>query len=115
MPTWIKTQYVRQPTVDGLAKTLAILPCSPMLASIAGIQDWWKVAVLALLVHQMHNDGDHTNLTHGFHSLTSTHYCTSASYHNSSQRTSQDQGLDSWWAHSEHTKTILSLIFDLVH
>jgi hypothetical protein len=23
--------------------------------------------------------------------------------------------LDSWWAHSEHTKTILSLIFDLVH
>lgn len=114
MSSWHQTQYARQPTVDGLAETLAILPRPPMLAGIAGIQDRWKVAVLALLVHQMHNDGDHTNLTHGFHSLTSTHYRTGASYNNSSQQTPQDQRLDSWRARSEHTKTILSLIFDLV-
>jgi hypothetical protein len=114
MSTWIQTQYSHQPTVDGLAETLAILPRPQTLAGIAGIQDRWKVAVLAMLVHQMHNDGNHTSLNHGFHSLTSTHYRTGASSYNSSQQTSQDQRMDNWRARSEHTKTILSLIFDLV-
>ncbi|KAG1883667.1 hypothetical protein F4604DRAFT_1920175 [Suillus subluteus] len=52
--TWKQTQYGRQPMVDGLTEVLAILPRPQMLAGIAGIQDQWKVAVLAILVHQPH-------------------------------------------------------------
>lgn len=115
MSTWNQTQYDRHPTVDGLMEVLAILPRPPMLAGIAGIQDRWKSAVLAMLVHQLHNDGDHINLTHGFHSLTPAHYRTGTSSYSSSQQTSQDQRMMSWQSHSDHTKAILSLIYDLVH
>ncbi|KAG1793667.1 uncharacterized protein HD556DRAFT_1443456 [Suillus plorans] len=111
--TWKQTQYGHQPMVDGLTEVLTILPRPQMLAGIAGIQDRWKVAVLAMLVHQLHNDGDHINLTHVFHSLTSTHYLTGASSHNSSQQSSRKQCMDSWRTRSEHIKIILNLIVDL--
>ncbi|KAG1765885.1 hypothetical protein EV702DRAFT_981242 [Suillus placidus] len=109
MPTWNQTHYNRNPIVDGLNEALAIIPPPKFLANINGIQEWWKVAVLAMLVH----DGDHINLTHGFHSLTSTHYHTGLSCPDSSQQVNQKQRLNLWQIRTDHTRTILALIFDL--
>ncbi|KAG1798263.1 uncharacterized protein HD556DRAFT_1440600 [Suillus plorans] len=113
MPVWNQSHYSRDPTVDGLKEALAIIPPPELLANINGIQERWKVAVLALLVHQLHNDGDHINLTHGFHSLTSTHYCTGSSRPGPTQQTNQQQRMTLWQMRTDHTKTILALIFDL--
>ncbi|KAG1861462.1 hypothetical protein C8R48DRAFT_604475 [Suillus tomentosus] len=113
MPVWNQSHYSRDPTVDGLNEALAIIPPPELLANINGIQERWKVAVLALLVHQLHNDGDHINLTHGFHSLTSTHYRTGSSRPGPTQQTNQQQRMALWQMRTDHTKTILALIFDL--
>lgn len=114
MPPWNQTQYSRDPTVDGLNEALALIPPPHLLANINGIQERWKVAVLAMLVHQLHNDGNHLDLTHGFHPLTSTHYHTGLSRLESSRQVNQEQRLNLWQTRTDHTRTILSLIFDLV-
>ncbi|KAG0693668.1 hypothetical protein DFH29DRAFT_1007036 [Suillus ampliporus] len=113
MPPWNQMHYNCDPTVNGLNEALALIPPPKFLANINGIQEWWKVAVLAMLVHQLHNGSNHINLTHGFHSLTSTHYHTGLLRLDSGQQVNQDQRLNLWQTRTDHTRTILSLIFDL--
>ncbi|KAG2117376.1 uncharacterized protein F5147DRAFT_768751 [Suillus discolor] len=93
MPVWNQTHYSRDPTVDGLKETLAIIPPPELLANINDIQERWKVAVLASLVHQLHNDG--------------------SSQPGPTQQTNQQQRMNLWQMRTDHMKTILALIFDL--
>ncbi|KAG1871680.1 hypothetical protein F4604DRAFT_1681473 [Suillus subluteus] len=93
MPMWNQTHYNRNPTVDGLNEALAIIPLPKILANINGIQERWKVTVLAMLVHQLHNDG--------------------LSRPDSCQQVNQEQRLNLWQICNDHTRTILALIFDL--
>ncbi|KAG2352376.1 hypothetical protein BDR07DRAFT_1313904 [Suillus spraguei] len=109
---WQSSPYSRSPTVSGFLEALALFPCPENIATTAESNKCWKSALISLLAHDLHTDGNHFPLDGkgGFHPLTVEHYHTGTSKYGKSTQTTKYQN---WQARSEHIELILRIILDL--
>ncbi|KAG1843761.1 hypothetical protein F4604DRAFT_1689370 [Suillus subluteus] len=109
---WQSSPYSRSPTVSGFLEALALFPCPENIATTAESNKRWKSALISLLAHDLHTDGNHFPLDGkgSFHPLTVDHYHTGTSKYGKSTQTTKYQN---WQARSEHIELILRNILDL--
>ncbi|KAG2159180.1 uncharacterized protein EDB93DRAFT_1060899, partial [Suillus bovinus] len=109
---WQSNPISRSPTVNGLQEAFALFPCPENIAATAESSKRWKSALISLLAHKFHTDGNHfqSDAKVGFHPLTVDHYHTGSSKF---EKSSQSAKYQNWQARAEHIKIILHNVLDL--
>ncbi|KAH7904519.1 hypothetical protein BJ138DRAFT_1119335 [Hygrophoropsis aurantiaca] len=107
---WMQSDISRYPTIDGLKEAVALLKAPRPLGGISDGADRWNAAVLAILSHNYHRDGDHLTAQNGLHPLTLTHYRTGQA---NADKPKKQRRLESWRERTQHTEKIFALMSDL--